>query len=71
MDAPANGGMVKMNLTVNYNFIPDRVTGLYERFNGMDGEAIVKDEVLLEKESPTDHIEKFEKLLKNHMYRLR
>lgn len=41
VDAPANGGMVKMNLTVNYNFIPDRVTGLYERFNGMDGEAIV------------------------------
>lgn len=41
VDAPANGGMVKMNLTVNYNFIPDRVIGLYERFNGMDGEAIV------------------------------
>lgn len=41
VDAPANGGMVKMNLTVNYNFISDRVIGLYERFNGMDGEAIV------------------------------
>lgn len=42
VDAPANGGMVKMNLTVNYNFIPDCVTGLYERFNGMDGDAIVE-----------------------------
>lgn len=42
VDAPANGGMVKMNLTVNYNFIPDRVTGLYERFNGMDGDSIVE-----------------------------
>lgn len=41
VDAPANGGMVKMNLTVNYNFIADRVTGLYERFNGMDGDSIV------------------------------
>lgn len=42
VDAPANGGMVKMNLTVNYNFIADRVTGLYERFNGMDGDSIVE-----------------------------
>ena len=42
VDAPANGGMVKMNLTVNYNFIADRVTGLYEKFNGMDGDAIVE-----------------------------
>lgn len=42
VDAPADGGMVKMNLTVNYNFIPDRVTKLYEKFNGMDGEAIVE-----------------------------
>ena len=41
VDAPANGGMVKMNLTVNYNFIPDRVVDLYTKFNGMDGEAIV------------------------------
>ena len=28
VDAPADGGMVKMNMTVNYNFIPDRVTEL-------------------------------------------
>lgn len=42
VDAPANGGMVKMNMTVNYNYIPDRVTELYERFNGMDGDQIVE-----------------------------
>lgn len=41
VDAPANGGMVKLNMTVNYNFIPDRVTDLYEKFNGMDGDQIV------------------------------
>lgn len=45
VDAPADGGMVKMNLTVNYNFIADRVTDLYERFNGMDGEQIVENMV--------------------------
>lgn len=42
VDAPADGGMVKMNLTVNYNFISDRVTELYEKFNGMDGDQIVE-----------------------------
>lgn len=41
VDAPADGGMVKLNMTMNYNFLPDRVTGLYEKFNGMDGDAIV------------------------------
>ena len=41
VDAPADGGMVKLNMTINYNFIPDRVTDLYERFNGMDGDQIV------------------------------
>ena len=41
IDAPADGGMVKINLTVNYNFIPDKVLGLYTRFNGMDGEQLV------------------------------
>lgn len=41
VDAPADGGMVSMNLTINYNFLPDRVTGLYAKFNGMDGEDIV------------------------------
>lgn len=45
VDAPANGGMVKMNMTVNYNFIPDRVTDLYERFNGMDGDDLVESKV--------------------------
>lgn len=45
VDAPANGGMVKMNLTINYNFMPDRVTDLYKRFNGMDGDAIVESRV--------------------------
>lgn len=42
VDAPADGGMVKMNITVNYNFIADRVTDLYAKFNGMDGEQIVE-----------------------------
>lgn len=45
VDAPADGGMVKMNTTVNYNFIPDRVTELYERFNGMDGNQIVESKI--------------------------
>lgn len=45
IDAPANGGMVGINLTVNYNFIADRVVSLYEKFNGMDGEAIVENRV--------------------------
>lgn len=45
VDAPANGGMVKMNMTSNYNFMPDYVTSLYERFNGMDGEQIVESKV--------------------------
>lgn len=45
IDAPANGGMVGINLTVNYNFIADRVVSLYEKFNGMDGEAIVESRV--------------------------
>ena len=41
VDAPADGGMVKMNLTINYSFMGDRVTDLYEKFDGMDGEQIV------------------------------
>lgn len=45
IDAPADGGMVSMNLTVNYNFLPDRVVELYKKFNGMDGEAIVASRV--------------------------
>lgn len=45
VDAPADGGMVKMNMTVNYNFLPERVTGIYEKFNGMDGSQIVESKV--------------------------
>lgn len=45
IDAPADGGMVGINLTVNYHFMPDRVVELYKRFNGMDGEAIVESRV--------------------------
>lgn len=45
VDAPADGGMVKMNMTINYNFMPERVTDLYERFNGMNGEEIVQSKV--------------------------
>lgn len=45
IDAPANGGMVGINLTVNYNFRPDHVVELYKRFNGMDGETIVESRV--------------------------
>lgn len=45
IDAPANGGMVKINMTVNYNFIPDRVVAVYKQFNGMNGETIVESRV--------------------------
>ena len=45
VDAPADGGMVKLNMTINYNFIPDRVTDLYEKFNGMDGDQIMNNMV--------------------------
>lgn len=41
VDAPADGGMVKLNMTINYSFMADRVVGLYTKFNGMDGDAIV------------------------------
>lgn len=41
IDAPADGGTVKLNMTINYNFLPDRVVDLYTRFNGMNGEDIV------------------------------
>lgn len=45
VDAPADGGMVKLNLTINYNFIPEKVTSLYERFRGMDGDTLVENMV--------------------------
>lgn len=37
--------MVKMNMSINYNFMPDRVTDLYERFNGMDGDQLVESRI--------------------------
>lgn len=45
IDAPADGGMVKLNMNVNYNFLNEKVTALYTRFNGMDGESIVESKV--------------------------
>jgi len=45
VDAPADGGMVKMNITINYNFLTERVTSLFERFRGMDGETLVENMV--------------------------
>lgn len=45
VDAPADGGMVKMNLTVNYMFMQDKVVSLYERFRGMDGDMLVENMV--------------------------
>lgn len=42
VDAPADGGMVSLNMTINYNFMADRVVDLYTKFNGMDGDAIVE-----------------------------
>lgn len=45
IDAPADGGMVKINLTVNYNFMPDRVVELYSRFNGMNGETLMESRI--------------------------
>ena len=45
VDAPADGGMVKINLTVNYHFMQDRVVGLYERFRGMNGDTLVENMV--------------------------
>lgn len=42
IDAPANGGIVKLNMTINYNFIQDRILELYAKFNGMDGADVVE-----------------------------
>ena len=41
IDAPADGGMVTLNMTVSYHFEQEKVTALYTKFNGMDGETIV------------------------------
>lgn len=45
IDAPCDGGIVKLNLSMNYNFISDKVVPLYENFGGMDGEQIVESRV--------------------------
>ena len=45
INAPADGGTVTMNVSVNYNFVADKVTSLYERFGGMDGEQIIESKV--------------------------
>lgn len=45
LDAATDGGMVKLNMTVNYNFIPERVVDIYTKFNGMDGDQIVDSKV--------------------------
>lgn len=45
VDAPADGGMVKINLTVNYRFLQDKVVSLYERFRGIDGDVLVENMV--------------------------
>ena len=45
VDAPADGGMVKMNLTINYNFMPEKVASLFNRFRGMDGDTLVENMV--------------------------
>lgn len=29
-------------MTVNYSFLPDKIVGLYSKFKGMDGDAIVE-----------------------------
>ena len=39
IDAPVDGGSVKINMSVNYQFMPDRVVELYKKFNGMDGDT--------------------------------
>lgn len=45
IDAPANGGTIAINLTVNYNFLPERVVELYTKFGGMDGESLMESKI--------------------------
>lgn len=43
IDAPtSDGATVKINLSVNYNFVADRVVELYTRFGGVDGDELVE-----------------------------
>ena len=43
--APANGGTIAINLTVNYNFLPEHVVELYTKFGGMDGESLMESKI--------------------------
>lgn len=45
IDAPANGGTIAINLTVNYNFLPEHVVELYTKFGGMDGEILMESKI--------------------------
>lgn len=45
IDAPANGGTIAINLTVNYNFLPEHVIELYTKFGGMDGERLMENKI--------------------------
>ena len=45
IDAPANGGTIAINLTVNYNILPEHVVELYTKFGGMDGESLMESKI--------------------------
>ena len=45
IDAPANGGTIAINLTVNYNFLPEHGIELYTKFGGMDGESLMESKI--------------------------
>ena len=45
IDAPANGGTIAINLTVNYNFLPEHIVELYTKFGGMDGESLMESKI--------------------------
>lgn len=45
IDAPANGGTIAINLTVNYNFLQEHVVELYTKFGGMDGESLMESKI--------------------------
>lgn len=45
IDAPANGGTIAINMTVNYNFLPEHVVELYTKFGGMDGESLMESKI--------------------------
>lgn len=45
IDAPANGGTIAINLTVNYSFDANRIVELYTKFNGMNGESLMESKI--------------------------